>query len=78
MGDYGFKCHLSDKELYHYVAHTTALTKAYEEEGKYAPSVVKMVTVMAVMNKTPEDFEAIAAYLLKNNEGLDQLASELA
>lgn len=74
--DYNFDCPLSDKELYHKVIGITALSKAYAEKGRYVPSVVKMTVAMMVMEKTLQDFNEVATYLLRHNEGLEGLQKD--
>lgn len=62
---------LSDKELYHYVAHVSAIKKSYEMKGVYTPSVVKVVLAMLSLKKTPENFQEVVEFLGKKQERVD-------
>ncbi len=61
----------SDKILYHYIAHVSAMKKSYEKQGIYTPSVVKILLAMLSLNKTPEDFQEIIDRLEKEQESVD-------
>ncbi len=65
---------LTDKELYHYVVHVSALKKQDEEKGIYTPSIVKIVLAMIYLKKTPKDFQEVVNLLAKKEERIDWIA----
>ena len=58
----------SDKLLYHYVAHVSAIKKSYEEKGFYTPSIVKIMLAMLALKKTPDHFQEIIKFLAAKQE----------
>jgi len=72
-GEYRSELLLSDKELYHYIAHVSAYKKEYEEKGIYTPSVVKIVLAMLSLQKTPSDFQEVVDFLREKQENMDWL-----
>jgi hypothetical protein len=66
---------LTDKELYHYVAHVSAIKKKYEARGTYTPSVVKIVLAMLALKKTPEQFQEVIDYLREKQERVDWIGT---
>ena len=62
---------LSDRDLYHYVAHVSAMKKSYSEKGIYTPSVVKIVLAMLALRKTPDHFQEIVDILREKEERID-------
>lgn len=69
--EYHINFPLSNKELYHYVAHVSAIKKSYEEKGIYTPSVVKIVLAMLFLKKSPQDFQEIVNILEEKEERMD-------
>lgn len=69
---------LSDEELYHYIAHVSALKKAYTNSGIYTPSVVKIVLGLIYLEKKPvsAQFQEVLDFLADKQERLDFLATE--
>ncbi len=61
---------LSDKVVYHYVAHVLVAMEKVKAEGNYVPSVVKIVLEMLARDETPADFEKTVSSLRANNECL--------
>ena len=62
---------LSDSDLYHYVAHLSAMKKEKQEKGIYTPSIVKIVIAMLALKKTPDDFQYVVDFLGEKQEGID-------
>lgn len=77
-GDFQRPLPLSDKELYHYIAHICALKKAYTNSGIYTPSVVKIVLGLLYLEKKPVpiQFKEVLDFLAERQERLDFLATE--
>lgn len=75
--EYSSSAVLSNKELYHYVAHVSAIKKAYEEKGVYTPSVVKIVLAMLSLKKTPKNFQEIVDILAEKQERIDWIGDTL-
>ena len=73
--DSGRSMLLSDRELYHWIAHVSALKKNYAEAGTYTPSVVKIVLAMLHLGKKPssEEFQEVVRFLADRKEALDFL-----
>lgn len=65
----------SDKNLYHFVAHVSALKKSYEKKGIYTPSVVKIMLAMLSLNKTPDDFQEVIDRLKNEQERVDWIGT---
>ena len=67
----------SNKNLYHYVAHVSAIKKSYDEKGIYTPSVVKIVLAMLALNKTPKDFQFIVDTLGQKQESIEWINTKV-
>jgi N-acetylmuramic acid 6-phosphate etherase len=67
---------LSDKELYHYIAHVAVIKKTYEEKGVYTPAVVKIILAMVSLKKSPEDFQEVVDFLNEKQERIEWIAGE--
>lgn len=59
---------VDDRTLYHYVTHSWQMKKDAEKNGRYTPSIIKMVLTMLINGKTPEHFDEVAQMLLTTNE----------
>lgn len=77
-GDFQRPMPLSDKELYHYIAHVCALKKSYTSLGIYTPSVIKIVLGLLYLEKkpVPRQFQEVLDFLADRQERLDFLATE--
>lgn len=76
--EYQQEISLSDKDLYHYIAHVSATKKVYEEKGIYTSSVVKIVLAMLSLKKTPENFQEIVDFLNDKQERIDWIGNGFA
>ncbi len=67
----------TERELYHAIAHISALKKEFTEKGQYAPSVVKIVLALLHLQKDPKDESIRQAvdFLAERGEKLDFLES---
>lgn len=72
--DYRTSFGVSDKDLYHYIAHVSTLKKSYEEQGIYTPSIVKILLAMLTLKKTPKDFQEVVDLLNEKQERVDWIA----
>jgi len=75
--EYQSALELTDKELYHYVAHVSTIKKSYEEKGIYSPSVVKIILAMFALEKTPEQFQEVIDFLKEKQERVDWIKQEV-
>lgn len=66
---------LSNKELYHYVAHVSVMKKSYEEKGIYTPSIVKIILAMVALNKDPNHFQEVLDVLRQKEERIDWIGN---
>lgn len=60
-----------DKFLYQYVVYVSAMKSAYEENGIYTPSVVKVVLTMLALKKSPAEFQEVIDFLAEKGERID-------
>ncbi len=73
--EHQLECTLSDQDLYHYVAHVSAIKKACASD-KYTPPIIKMVLAMIALNKTPADFDFVVNYLHEKQESVDWISNK--
>lgn len=73
--EYQPKINFNDNELYHYIAHVSALKNDYEARGIYTPSVVKILLAMLYLNLTPADFQDIVDILAEQEERIDWIGT---
>ena len=73
---YGSSLELSNKQLYHYIAHVSAMKKAYALDKIYTPSIIKILLGMIHFQKTPKDFKKIAEFLVREKESIDFISRE--
>lgn len=67
---------LNREMLYSFVTCNAAKIKQKLQEGNYSPSVVKITLAMIHLEKTPDEFEEVVAFLIENKESLDFLAAQ--
>lgn len=77
-GDFQRPMPLNDEELYHYIAHVSALKKDYTISGIYTPSIVKIILGLIYLEKKPVSghFQEVLDFLADRQERLDFLATE--
>ena len=64
---------LEDRILYHMIVQNDAKMKESYQKGIQPPPIIAITLAMLHFNKTPENFDAIAEYLMREQKGLSFL-----